>query len=499
MAIANELVQLLSFKLSDQSKAAFETFKKGLEDLRSGMQAVAATATATGTAIAMTIKSVSDEAVQLTNLSKTTGIATKTLQEYKYAAESVGVSADSVTSDLQMLMETMSSPIPGEFNEALFMMGIGIRDASGKMKSADALLGDIADKLNSMNEQRALQWANRLGLSNDTLVLIKNGKLALEDLRKEANALGAVIPEEALQRGAEFKKSLNALEFAFKGVGRTVALSVAPGLTNVVSSIKDWIVANSYLLKQGLEKTVKGIGDGLTGTTDILGIFIKNIRGFLPDLGEFNDQFNLTSLISGTLRGALLGLLIIFTPMVAKLALVGTAFTVAALAIEDFVIWCMNGESALGKLLDKWDNWAERWKQESWWQAAIAGAATMPQEIGKSFAELKSWFEPETTSEFSENLQKSGNKKTVDNQKQSAVNLFDTLSEMSSMLQTPNNQQQIMAEKVQSAVPQQTTINNAPQITIMTGANAQEVMNVLTPYISTAQTNTPGQFTPFVR
>ena len=72
MAIANELVQLLSFKLSDQSKAAFETFKKGLEDLRSGMQAVAATATATGTAIAMTIKSVSDEAVQLTNLSKTT-------------------------------------------------------------------------------------------------------------------------------------------------------------------------------------------------------------------------------------------------------------------------------------------------------------------------------------------------------------------------------------------------------------------------------------------
>lgn len=454
MAIANELVQLLSFKLSDQSKAAFETFKKGLDDLRTGMKTVATAATAAGTAIAYTIKSVSDGAVELTNLSKTTGIATKTLQEYKYAAESVGVSSDAVTSDLQMLMETMSSPIPGEFNEALFMMGIGIRDASGHMKSADALLGDIADKLNGMNEQKALQWANRLGLSNDTLVLIKQGRLSLEQLRKEANALGAVIPEESLKRGAEFKKSLNALEFAFKGIGRTVALSVAPGLTDVVTSMKDWIVTNSQVIKQGIEKTVKGLGDGLTGTTDILARFIQYIKNFLPDLGEFNDKMDLSSLISGTLRGALLGLLVVFTPMVAKLALIGTAFTVAALAIEDFIIWCMNGESALGKLIDKWDNWAQRWKKESWWKAAIAGIATLPQQMGEAFATGASWF---------------------DN--------YEGKGAYQAMLQGKGN----------------TTINNSPQITIMTGANAQEVMNAMTPYISTAQTNTPGQFTPFVR
>lgn len=468
MAIANELVQLLSFKLSDQSKAAFETFKKGLEDLRTGMQAVATAATATGTAIALTIKSVSDGAVELTNLSKTTGIATKTLQEYKYAAESVGVSSEAVTSDLQMLLETMSSPIPGEFNEALFMMGIGIRDASGQMKSADALLGDIADKLNGMNEQKALQWANRLGLSNDTLVLIKQGRLSLEQLRKEANSLGAVIPEETLKRGAEFKKSLNALEFAFKGVGRTVALSVAPGLTDVVTSMKDWIVANSQILKQGIEKTAKGLGDGLTGTTDILGRFIKNIKEFLPDFGEFNEKMDFASLISGTLRGALLGLLVVFTPMVAKLALIGTAFTVAALAIEDFVIWCMNGESALGKLIDKWDNWAERWKKESWWKAAIAGIATIPQQMGEAFAQGKIWLDE------------------------------GKLAGQEKLREIFKDQ---LPQQVAVQLPQQgnTTINNSPQITIMTGANAQEVMNVMTPYISTAQTNTPGQFTPFVR
>lgn len=478
MAIANELVQLLSFKLSDQSKAAFETFKKGLDDLRTGMKTVATAATATGTAIALTIKSVSDGAVELTNLSKTTGIATKTLQEYKYAAESVGVSSEAVTSDLQMLIETMSSPIPGEFNEALFMMGIGIRDASGQMKSADALLGDIADKLNGMNEQKALQWANRLGLSNDTLVLIKQGRLSLEQLRKEANALGAVIPEESLKRGAEFKKSLNALEFAFKGVGRTVALSVAPGLTNVVTSMKDWIVANSQILKQGIEKTVKGLGDGLTGTTYILEKFIKWIRGFLPDFGEFNEKMDLAKLISGTLRGALLGLLVVFTPMIAKLALIGTAFTVAALAIEDFVIWCMNGESALGKLIDKWDNWAERWKKESWWKAAIAGIATLPQQMGEAFATGASWLDGYEGKGAYEASRQGKN----------------------DVLTAPKAAQVPQQTQVYNSTQQgNTTINNSPQITIMTGANAQEVMNVMTPYISTAQTNTPGQCTPFVR
>ena len=495
MAIANELVQILSFKLSDQSKAAFETFKKGLSDLRDGMQTVAAAATATGTAIAYTIKSVSDGAVELTNLSKTTGIATKTLQEYKYAAESVGVSSETVTSDLQMLIETMSSPIPGEFNEALFMMGIGIRDASGQMKSADALLGDIADKLNGMNEQKALQWANRLGLSNDTLVLIKQGRLSLEQLRKEANALGAVIPEETLKRGAEFKKSLNALEFAFKGIGRTVALSVAPGLTNVVSSMKDWIIANSQIIKQGIEKTAKGLGDGLTGTTDILVRFIKNIKGFLPDFGEFNDKMDLAKLISGTLRGALLGLLVIFTPMIAKLAIIGTAFTVAALAIEDFIIWCMNGESALGKLIDKWDNWTERWKKESWWQAAIAGVATTPQQIGEAFAQGKIWLDEGEIAGQEElhKIFKDQLPQQADDQMSKQAQVYNSTQQQAAV-QLPQQTQ------VYSPVQQgNTTINNSPQITIMTGANAQEVLNVMTPYISTAQTNTPGQFTPFVR
>lgn len=454
MAIANELVQLLSFKLSDQSKAAFETFKKGLSDLREGMQAVATTALAASSSIAVIVKSVSDEAVQITNLSKTTGIATKTLQEYKYAAESVGASADAVTSDLQMLIETMSSPIPGEFNETLFMMGIGIRDAAGKMKSADTLLGDIAEKLNGMNEQESLQWANRLGLSNDTLILIKKGKVALEDLRKEANLLGAVIPEEALKRGAEFKKSLNALEFAFRGIGRTVALSVAPGLTDTVTKMKDWIVENSQFLKQGIEKTVKGIGDGLTGTTDILGIFIKWVRGFLPDLGELNDKLDLAKLISGTLRGALLGLLVVLSPLAAKLVFVGAAFSAVALIIEDFIVWCAGGESAIGKLADKYDKWISKLEKGSFGKRFLASLGRFTQMPGAVLA----W----------------------------GINQFDDYQgkgAYKAMVQGQGN----------------TTINNSPQITIMTGANPQEVVNAMTPFVSTAQRNTPGQFTPFVR
>ena len=363
------------------------------------------------------------------------------------------------------------------------------------MKSADALLGDIADKLNGMNEQKALQWANRLGLSNDTLVLIKQGRLSLEQLRKEANALGAVIPEETLKRGAEFKKSLNALEFAFKGIGRTVALSVAPGLTNVVSSMKDWIIANSQIIKQGIEKTAKGLGDGLTGTTDILVRFIKNIKGFLPDFGEFNDKMDLAKLISGTLRGALLGLLVIFTPMIAKLAIIGTAFTVAALAIEDFIIWCMNGESALGKLIDKWDNWTERWKKESWWQAAIAGVATTPQQIGEAFAQGKIWLDEGEIAGQEElhKIFKDQLPQQADDQMSKQAQVYNSTQQQAAV-QLPQQTQ------VYSPIQQgNTTINNSPQITIMTGANAQEVLNVMTPYISTAQTNTPGQFTPFVR
>lgn len=452
MAISNELVQLLSFKMSDQSKAAFNNFKNGLNEVRNSMAKVSAVAVSTGSAIAYTIKAISDQAVALDNLSQRTGISTNTLQEYQYAAEAVGVSAEAVTGDLQSLMETMSSPIPGEFNEALFMMGINIRDASGQMKSADALLGDIGDKLNNMSQQKALQWASRLGLSDDTLTLIKQGRLGLAELRKEAEALGAVIPEEALKRGAEFKKSLNALEFAFKGIGRTVALSVTPGLTGVVNSIKQWIVANSQLIKQGLEKTVTGVGNGFSDMWTIL-VRVKNATlEFLQPLRPLVENLDIVKVLAGVIVGTLSGFLILLIPIIAKMTLLAAGFTAGALALQDFVYWCMGGESALGKLIDKWDNWANRWKKESWWKAAIAGVATLPQQMGEAFA--------------------------------------DTFG--GGAYEGQGAYQQMMGAG-------QTTINNSPNITIMTGANAQEVVQAMTPFVSTAQKNTPGQFTPFAR
>ena len=139
-------------------------------------------------------------------------------------------------------------------------------------------------------------------------------------------------------------------------------------------------------------------------------------------------------------------------PIIAKMTLLAAGFTAGALALQDFVYWCMGGESALGKLIDRWDNWANRWKKESWWKAAIAGVATLPQQMGEALA--------------------------------------DTFG--GGAYEGQGAYQQMMGAG-------QTTINNSPNITIMTGANAQEVVQAMTPFVSTAQKNTPGQFTPFAR
>ena len=363
MAVVDELVTLLSFKTSPGTEKAIKSIKDGISTLKSEVTKWAAAATAAGAATSAFLLSASDKAIELQKLSQSTNLSTDSLQQWQYAAEAVGASSAAVTSDLESLLKTMSSPIPGELNMELMMLGVSVHNASGQLRGADEVLKDVGDKLNKMSSARAVQWAERVGISNDTLMLLKQGRQGLSELFEEAQLVGAIIPEDAINRGAELSKSIKTLKTVFQALGNSIALSFAPNLKKVVDNFKQFLINNADFVRQGLGITIDGVSRGFGRVWDILVKIKDGFVALLQPMQPFLKNMDAVKVVAGLVTGALAGFLALMAPAIMQFAAVGAAIAGVSLVIEDFITWLEGGESVIGDIVNAFSNWMDKFPE----------------------------------------------------------------------------------------------------------------------------------------
>lgn len=363
MAVVDELVTLLSFKTSPGTEKAIKSIKDGISTLKSEVTKWAAAATAAGAATSAFLLSASDKAIELQKLSQSTNLSTDSLQQWQYAAEAVGASSAAVTSDLESLLKTMSSPIPGELNMELMMLGVSVHNASGQLRGADEVLKDVGDKLNKMSSARAVQWAERVGISNDTLMLLKQGRQGLSELFEEAQLVGAIIPEDAINRGAELSKSIKTLKTVFQALGNSIALSFAPNLKKVVDNFKQFLINNADFVRQGLGITIDGVSRGFGRFWDILVKIKDGFVALLQPMQPFLKNMDAVKVVAGLVTGALAGFLALMAPAIIQFAAVGAAIAGVSLVIEDFITWLQGGESVIGDIVNAFSNWMDKFPE----------------------------------------------------------------------------------------------------------------------------------------
>lgn len=363
MAVVDELVTLLSFKTSPGTEKAIKSIKDGISTLKSEVTKWAAAATAAGAATSAFLLSASDKAIELQKLSQSTNLSTDSLQQWQYAAEAVGASSAAVTSDLESLLKTMSSPIPGELNMELMMLGVSVHNASGQLRGADEVLKDVGDKLNKMSSARAVQWAERVGISNDTLMLLKQGRQGLSELFEEAQLVGAIIPEDAINRGAELSKSIKTLKTVFQALGNSIALSFAPNLKKVVDNFKQFLINNADFVRQGLGITIDGVSRGFGRFWDILVKIKDGFVALLQPMQPFLKNMDAVKVVAGLVTGALAVFLALMAPAIIQFAAVGAAIAGVSLVIEDFITWLEGGESVIGDIVNAFSNWMDKFPE----------------------------------------------------------------------------------------------------------------------------------------
>lgn len=161
------------------------------------------------------------------------------------AAVRNGGSAEAFRSSIQGLdssLTEMKLTGGGGVAETFAQLGISAQDAEGKMKGAFDLLPEIASSFEGLSKQESANLGAKLGLDQGTILLLQQGRVAVDDLVEKQRQLGGRT-KEGYKASAEFNDALADTRRMFTGItdsGNQVFLPFLTKMLGGLQSIVAW-------------------------------------------------------------------------------------------------------------------------------------------------------------------------------------------------------------------------------------------------------------------
>lgn len=349
MPIIDELITLLGF---DADTSGGDKFEKSLDKVKKAAAFAGKSILAAEAAVLAYTNAVASSTDELGKFGNSFGEDIERLQEWEFATERAGGKASDLRGDIASLTKTLASPIPGEFNQALAALGITVFDSSGKLKSGGDVLDELISKFEGLDAHQRQILATNVGLSESTLRFISQGREEINRLSKLARDLGGVIPEEATKTAAEYADRMTDVKLLIGGVGRSIAISLLPGLTRSLWGFEQWGIANKELISQGLGIVIEGIGRGFEIVFDTIKGGIDLVAQFIPELNGMNEELDWAQVIAVGFATAIGAIAVAFAPAIATALETAAAIGAIALVIDDLVAFSQGKKSLFGSFLD---------------------------------------------------------------------------------------------------------------------------------------------------
>lgn len=330
MAVVDELVTVLSTVLGDGSEKAVDTYKKGINSVVTTVKEATKQFAIAATGFTAFVSGAVASAASIQKVSDTTGVSTDALQEWAYAAQSVGVSASAVESDLAKMEK-----------QAMW---------TGRS------LESWADMFKGMSAPQANMWGEALGISPDTVRLLREGRDGIAALRKEAHEVGAVISEDNLKRAAQLKTSVMSLTTQLRSFGTTIAIGTLPMIEKLVNSFKEWLNLNKEWVASNITKFLENLGRVFNELWEDGKKLINWFKESLGPVGDFAEKLWDATDWAKVLKGSLALLVAYFAPAIAAFGAAAAAVTVLSIAIEDFIAFLEGKDSLIGRFVDSFED-----------------------------------------------------------------------------------------------------------------------------------------------
>lgn len=188
--------------------------------------------------IAAFAKSNLDVADSMSKLSQRTGIAAPTLDKFRKVAELSDTSIQSLERAFPALTKNMdmaAEKAKGPAFEAFQRLGISVQDQNGKLRAADAVMLDIADRFQNMadgSEKAALASAvfgTRIG--SELIPLLNSGGEAVRNM-------GTSLTQDFADKAAAFNDRLENMQEKFGDLGLKLTEALLPALESLVGVLE---------------------------------------------------------------------------------------------------------------------------------------------------------------------------------------------------------------------------------------------------------------------
>ncbi|WP_069135349.1 hypothetical protein [Klebsiella quasipneumoniae] len=316
--------------------------------------------------------------------SQRTGATVEGIKQIGYAVSQVGGSVDGARGSLENLARFMRNN-PGA-EGFLNRLGVQTRDASGNMRDMATIFTGVGQRLSSMPYYRANQYAQMLGLDENTLMAMRRG---VGEYMGQYNAMKKAIgfnPDQAAAASNRFMTSLRSLSEAASMARDKIGSNLADGLAGSLDRLRRQILDNFPKIEGAITATVKGI----LWAGEMVGRVIYRLIQLGQGISDWWDSLDKQSQQLIELIGALtaawwmLNRAMLASPITWVLGLAAAI----ALLWEDYKTFREGGKSLI--------DW-EKWKPEV--DAALKMVGDLKQtvlDLGKALAKLlnidpKSW------------------------------------------------------------------------------------------------------------
>lgn len=280
--------------------------------------------------------------------SQRTGATAQGIQSIGYAVSQVGGSVDAAQSSLESLSRFIRNN-PGA-EGFLNRLGVQTRDASGNMRDMAAIFTGVGQKLSGMPYYRANQYAQMLGIDENTLMAMRRGVGQFSAQYSEmVKAIGFNADQDALSSN-RFMTSLKSLgEMA--GMARDkIGSNLADGLAGQIDNLRKKIIENFPKIEVTITKVIKGI----LWLGEIVGRVAFRIVDGVGDIIEWWGKLDAeTKTLIEVIGGLVVAMRILnSTFWMSPIGLITGLIVALGLLWEDYKTWKEGGNS----LID-WEKW----------------------------------------------------------------------------------------------------------------------------------------------
>jgi hypothetical protein len=304
----------------DVDSSKLEKANKGVDALWDKLKSLAPALAggAIGAGLFAFAENISEIGSAIEDNSKRLGISTDAYQELGYAAKQTGASVEDLSASFLVLQDKLAGAASGdaEAGKAFRALGIGVKDASGKIRDTEDVFSDAAAAIKRMKDpakqtQAAVDLFGRSG--RRLLPLLKEGATGVDKLRKRFKELGGGFSEAAVKASDDFGDTMDDLSTVMLGAKGAIAVVLLP----VLKSMVEWVIK---------------VGGAFLG-------WVKNSSAIETALGAL---------------AIVMGVLAVKTAIVAAPVLAAAAaFAVLFLLVESIVTLFQGGESVVGEFIDK--------------------------------------------------------------------------------------------------------------------------------------------------